>query len=180
MPRQVTDEEYNFLQGRKQVADFVESIYNDPQLNKDAKALIKRKYPNLQIPDFDIEAKVDKRLNDERAERDAAEAAKKKAADDEHFARVRKKTQDDYGFTDDAMERLEKLMVERNIGDYEAAATFMASKEPKPSEATFDNTRWRHEAQDNFKKIADDPEGWARGELMSAMQRDAERERGGR
>ena len=26
MPREVSDEEYNFLQGRKQVADFVESF----------------------------------------------------------------------------------------------------------------------------------------------------------
>ena len=180
MPRQVSDEEYNYLQGRRQVADFVESIYNDPQLNREAKALIKRKYPNLQIPDYDLETKVDSRLNADRDERKAEEEKKRKAEEDEHFRRLRRKTQDDYGFTDDAMERLEKLMVEKNIGDYEAAATYMASKEPRPAEATFDNTHWRHEKQDGFEEIAKDPEAWGRNQIMQAIRTDTERERGGR
>ena len=179
MPRQVSDEEYNFLQARKQVADFVESIYNDPQLAKDAKALIKRKYPNLPIPDYDIENNVAKQLAAERTERQQEEDKKRKAEEDENFRRIRKKTQDDYGFTDDAMDRLEKMMVEKNIGDYEAAATYMASKEPRPVEATA-RTHWNHEKQDGFKEIAKDPEGWARDQIMGAIQADERAAKGGR
>src|SRR5580698_1927558 len=59
MPRTISDEEYKYLQDKRMTADFVESIYNDPQLNKEAKRLIKRKYPNLAIPDFDLETKVE-------------------------------------------------------------------------------------------------------------------------
>ena len=62
MPRQVSDEEYAFLQNKRMTADFVESIYNDPKLNKEAKRLIKSKYPNLPIPDYDMEQQMERRL----------------------------------------------------------------------------------------------------------------------
>lgn len=179
MPRQLTDEEYNFLQARRQVADFVESIYNDPQLNREAKALIKKKYPNLQIPDYDIEARVEERLTKDREERETAEQAKRRQEEDARFQKMRKDTQDKYGFTDDAMTRLENLMVERNIGDYEAGAALMASKEPKPSDATYDNHFYHFDKQDTFKEIAKDPEAWGRGEIMKAIRTDQERARNG-
>jgi hypothetical protein len=67
MPRTISDEEYKYLQDKRMTADFVESIYNDPTLNKEAKRLIKRKYPNLAIPDFDLEQKVEQRFSAEPA-----------------------------------------------------------------------------------------------------------------
>lgn len=180
MPRQLSDEEYNFLQGRRQVADFVESIYNDPSLGKEARALIKRKYPNIQIADYDLETRVEERLDAERREREEAEERKRKDEEDKKFQALRAQTQKDYGFTDEAMGKLEQLMVERNIGDYEAAAMLMASKQPKPADSSHDTHFWNHERQDSFQEVAKDPEGWARSELMKAMSRDRERERGGR
>jgi len=169
MPRQISDEEYGFLKGRQQVADFVESIYNDPILTREAKSLIKKKYPHIQIPDYDIEQKLDARLNKEKADRDAAEEAKRKAADDEKYASLRKKTQSDYGFTDEAMTKLEQMMVERNIGDYEAAAMLMASKEPPSSDPTHDG-HWNHEKQESFAEISNDPEAWGRNEILKALR----------
>ena len=75
MPRTISDEEYNFLTNKRMTADFVESIYNDPDLNKEAKRLIKKKYPNLAIPDYDLEQKVEQRFSaeDERKQKEAAE-----------------------------------------------------------------------------------------------------------
>lgn len=180
MPREISEEEYAFLHARKQVADFVESIYNDPQLNKEAKRLIKKKYPNVSIPDYDIEEKVISRLDQEKKARDDAEAAARKKQSDEDWRNTRTKTQKDFGFTDDAMKRLEDLMIERNIGDYEAAAVLLASKEPKTSEATADNSRWNHDRQEGFKEIASDPEGWARGEILKAVHADDLSRRGQR
>jgi len=178
MPRNITDEEYNFLQGRRQVADFVESIYNDPVLAKEAKALIKKKYPNLQIPDYDIEAKLEERLDAAEKKRKDEDDAKKRSEEDGRFAKLRSDTQKSYGFTDEAMNRLEQLMIERNIGDYEAAAMLMASKEPQTSDPTFDDTsRWNHEKQDNFKEVSADPEGWARKEILRAFQTQARQQR---
>lgn len=181
MPREISDDEWNYLQQRRQVADFVESIYNDPQLGKEAKQLIKKKYPNIQIPDFDIEDRVEKRLSAaEQKKKDEEDAARKKA-EDERYQSERGRVQKDYGFTDDAMGKLEKLMVERNIGDYEVAASYMASKEPAASEPdNWDHSRWNHDKKENFAEIAKDPEGWGRTEILKAIKNDQAAARGGR
>lgn len=178
--REIEDDEYDFLQQRKQVADFVESIYNDPALSREAKSLIKKKYPTLQIPDYDIEEKVTARLDADKKEREDADAKKRQEAEDDRISGIRKQTQADYGFTDEAMGKLEKLMIDRNIGDYEVAANYMAAKEPKASDAAggeWDNTRWHHERKDGFAEISKDPEGWGRNEIMKAIQTDQDRER---
>lgn len=180
MPREISDEEFNFLQGRRQVADFVESIYNDPVLSKEAKALIKKKYPQAQIPDYDIEERFNQKLDEDRKARDEERKAAKQAEEEKRFNDTRSKVQQDYGFTDDAMKDLEKFMVEKNVGDYEVAASYQASKNPKQSEANYSDGLWNHAKQDGFGEIAKDPEGWARGELLTAMRRDHERTRGGR
>lgn len=175
MPRQVSDEEFAFLQGRRQVADFVEGIYNDPQLTREAKALIKKKYPNLQIPDYDVEARVEERLTKDREEREKEKREEQERAAQTSFQNLRKQTQDKYGFTDEAMTELEKLMVERNVGDYEVAASYMAAQNPKPSEATFSDGRWNHTKAPGFAEIAKDPENWARSEILTALHIDQER-----
>ena len=179
MPRTITDEEYSFLQNKRMTADFVEGIYNDPQLNKEAKALIKKKYPNLAIPDYDMEQKIEKRFSD-------ADAAKKKEADDarkkqdnDAWNASRAKVQKDYGFTDEAMTDLEKWMHEKAVADHEVAASYRASKNPRTSEPTFDSQFWHHDKAPNFKEIAQDPEAWGRREILAAIHKDEERARGG-
>lgn len=181
MPRTIEDAEYNFLQSRKQVADFVESIYNDPQLNKEAKALVKRKYPNLQIPDYDLETKIEGRFAAEEKKRKDAEEADRQKKIDADIAASRTRVQQEYGLTDEGMKKLEDLMVARNIGDYEAAAIYLASKEPKTSEPDYNSGFWNHGAQfktDGFKEIVGDPEGWARKEIMKAVAADERAARG--
>ena len=180
MPREIDDQEYEFLQGRRQVADFVESIYNDPQLNKEAKALIKKKYPQIQIPDYDIEERINQRFDNEKKERDSAEKAKRDAEQQQEFHKTRTQIQKEYGFTDDGMKELEDFMVKRNIGDYEVAASYQASKNPRQSDANHSDGFWHHQNQDNFAEIAKDPEGWARNEILGALRNDQERARGGR
>jgi len=180
--REIEDEEYNFLKGRQQVADFVETIYNDPALSMEAKRLIKKKYPDMQIPDLDIEDKFTKRLDDDKKERDAAEKARKDEENEKRFTDLRAKTKQEYGFTDEGMADLEKFMLERNIGDYEVAASYRASKEPKQSEADADDGRdhfWNHSQQQGFAEISADPEKWARKEILAALRKDEKATRGG-
>ena len=181
MPREITDQEYDFLKGRAQVADFVESIYNDPALTREAKALIKKKYPQMQIPDYDIEERVDEKIAKERTERLEAEKKRLEAEQDMQFKQLREKTQKEYGFTDEGMADLEKFMVERKIGDYDVAASYRAAKEPKQSDADSGREHfWNYPKQDGFKEISEDAEGWAHKEILGAIRRDAERARGGR
>lgn len=175
MPREISDEEYQFLQNKRQIADFVETIYQNPKFANEAKALIKKAYPNINIPDYDIKNEVFTRLDAEAQARKDAEEATRVAAEDADWRKTRAETQKTYGFTDEAMTRLEKLMVEKKIGDYEVAATYMASREPKTTDATYDPGFWHHERQDGFKEIVKDPEAWARNELIQAMHRDEQR-----
>jgi hypothetical protein len=178
MPRQLSDEEYNYLQNRRMTADFVESIYNDPSLNKEAKRLIKRKYPGLSIPDLDIEDRVQAQLDADRNQRRAAEDEVKQKAEDAKWKAERRRVQAEYGFTDDGMSDLEKFMQEKGVGDYEVAASYRASKNPQMSEPTHNLGLWQHEKQENFADIAKDPEAWGRKEILSAIYRDQEHARG--
>ena len=171
MPREITEEEYAYLQSRKVTADFMENIYNDPALNKETKALIKKKYPNLSIPDYDLEQKIDKKFQD----RDAKFVAQYQKRQDEAWKKKRADTQKQYGFTDEGMTDLEKFMVEKGIGDYDVAATYKVAKNPKSVEPSLEGHMWNHHKRDEFKAIAADPEGWGQKELMGAIYRDMER-----
>lgn len=175
---QLSDEEYQRLLGRAQIADFIEPIYNDPQLGREAKALIKKKYPQVQIPDYDIEQSFNERLDKDKQER--VEAEKKRAEEENQKAwkQTRANIQKQYGYTEEGMKDLEKLMLERNIGDYEVAAEYHASKNPKQSDANHNDGFWHFQKQDDFADIAKDPEGWAHKEIFGALIRDQEREKG--
>ena len=178
MPRTISDEEYNFLNNKRMTADFVESIYNDPVLNKEAKRLIKRKYPNLAIPDFDLENKVEERFNaaDAAKAKEAADAAA--ARDRDAWNRSRAKVQKEYGFTDEGMKDLEKWMHEKAVADHEVAAEYRAQKNPQTSSPTYDSQFWHHDKAPDFKEIAQDPEAWGRREILGAIHRDEEHARG--
>jgi len=177
---EISQEEYNRLLGKEQIADFSEGIYNDPKFSNQLKAIIKEKYPHMQIADYDMEQRLNKRLDDEKRSRDEAEKAAKDAADRERFQQTRARVQKEYGFTDDGMKDLEKFMVEKNVGDYEVAAEYHAVKHPKQSEANQSDGLWHHQQQADFAEISKDPEGWARKEILGALRRDEEAARSGR
>ena len=178
MPRTIGDDEYAFLQNKRMTADFVESIYNDPQLNKEAKRLIKRKYPNLAIPDYDMEEKLDGRLRAEDEKKAKAEQETQAKHNQETWETGRKKAKDQYGLTDEGLTDLEKWMQEHAVADHEVAASYRHSKNPKTSEPTYDSQSWRHDKAHNFKEISADPEAWARREILGAINRDSDRARG--
>lgn len=183
MPTTLTDEQVAKLKEQldagaraKNVADMVDAIYNDPSLGREARALIKKKFPDLPIPDYDVEVKVETRLEADKREREEAERKKREAEEDARYKSQRQKTQEEYGFTDEAMGRMEKLMTERNIGDYEVAATYFAAKEPKPMDDRGGESRyWNHTDKDSFKEISADPEEWARKQILQAARNDEQK-----
>lgn len=173
----ISDYEYNELLGRKRVADFSEDLFNDPMTGKDIKRLIKRKHPHLPIPDLDLEDKFEAQRAADKKEREDRERSEKEKKQQDEWKEQRARTQKDWGFTEETMANLEKTMVERNIGDYEVAATFHAAKNPKPSEPTSHHGEpWGYAANETFREVSKDPEGWAKGEMMKAMKIDRERE----
>lgn len=176
---ELTDEQLTYYKGRETVANFIESIWNDPALKPEAKTLIKKKYPQLEIPDHDLRIEMNARFDKEKQEREEKERKEREAKADADHKALRKKTQDEYGFTDEAMADLEKFMIDNNVGSYDVAATYKAAKAPKTSEPTaaWDSTRWHHEKQDGFAEIAKDPEAWGRNELTTAFMKAADAER---
>lgn len=182
MPKQISDEEYAALLEDRQIARFIKPIYESPKTGHKARALIKEFYPDVQIPDYDIEQRLTERIDKEREEREERERKKVEGEQEKNFKEARAKTQKEYGFTDDGMADLEKFMVERNIGDYEVAASYRRSKEPKQSDADFGTGDhfWNHQKQDGFAEIAADPEAWGRKEILGALRRDQQRAREGR
>jgi DNA-binding PadR family transcriptional regulator len=177
MPRTLTDEEYALLVNKAHVANFAESIWNDPGLNKDAQRLAKRKYPNLQIPELDIEDKVQARFDAEDKRRAEEAAERQKQLEDTEWKDKRTAAQKKYGLTDEGLEKLEKFMGERKVLDYDVAASHLINTQPKTSEAEFSADRWQHEKQTGWQDIAKDPEGWGRGEILKAIRNDEERAR---
>jgi hypothetical protein len=189
MPTTLTDEQVAELRQRltkaetdSQIAAAAAGLWNDKDYGERAKALWKEKYPDTSIPDFDLEQRLNRRLD----ERDRKEAEERKAASDreqdDRLASQRKQTQEAYGFTDDAMSRLEQLMVDKGVGDYEVAAEYFASRNPRVSDgqdAGYDSQFWNHEKQDTFKEIATDPEAWGRREILKTL-REGERRSPGR
>lgn len=185
MPVTLTDEQVAQLKQQldagarsKQIADMVDSIYNDPELGVEARKLIKKKYPDLAIPDYDIQQRVDAALAEERKEREEEKRKAREAEEDNNWKSRRKATQDEYGFSDETMKRVEALMVEKKIPDYDVAATYFASKEPQPSgDEGYQSQFWNHHNTDSFKEISKDPEEWARKEILQAARADQQRAR---
>lgn len=175
MPRTIADHEWEDLQRSKVTAAFAEDLFNDPRFNREIKSVIKRKHPNLSIPDFDLENRVTATFAAERKKNEDAETARRQKQQDAQLKKARRETQEKYKFTEEAMADLEKFMLEKNIGDYDVAASYKAAKDPKPIEAQFQQLEWGHGKTDAFKEIAKDPEGWARNELMGSITRDMQR-----
>lgn len=179
MPRTISDDEYNHLIGRAQVADFVEPIWNNPRTSRKAKALVKEAYPTLEIPGYDTEAAVEQKFA-ERDQRDAEKERKaKEEQEDQQWRAERDKVKTARKLSDEDMSKVEKLMLDRKIGNYEDAAEIYTARLPKPSPPTYDN-HWNHAAQPSFAEIGKDPEGYMRREFLAAIQRDQEAMRGGR
>lgn len=188
MPVTLTDEQVAELRARlgqgetnARIAEAAARLWNDPERGSRAKALWKEQFPDTDLGPWDVEQRINERLDNERRERLEAEKAARDREQDERLAQKRRETQDRFGATDDAMSRLEALMVERNIGDYDVAAEHFFSRDPRVSDGSqeYDSQFWGHEKQDLFKEISADPEAWGRKEIMKTLREGERRTTGG-
>lgn len=183
MPREISEEQFNALMEDHQIASIARQMWDSPELGPEAKALFKRHAPKASIPEHDIRVEI----RNEFAERDRKAAEEREAErlkrEDDFWKEKRAKAQKDHNLTEEGIKDLEKLMYERNIGDYDVAATYVASKNPKPSDPYgqpgFKDPYWNHGKSDLFKEIAKDPEEWGRKEIINALHADQQRNRGG-
>lgn len=122
-------------------------ILADPELKESGWELFKKKFPDVPVPELDAikagrkpvvdavetvrkefeeyKAAQEKRES-ERAERERETAAKTT------IAGARRKLKSE-GWDDEGIEKIEALMQERSIGDYDVAAAYVRSQIPVPS-----------------------------------------------
>jgi len=177
MPLTLSDDQVAYVRQQLQqglqdaeIRKAVEGIWNHKDHGDKAKALFKEAYPDAQIGDYDLKNALNRRMDDFEKKQADTEKAKKEAEAKEFYTTQRADVQKRYGFTDDAMGRMEKQMDERKVYDYEVMAQHFASREPKPIGDTNTGHFWHHDRAKEFKEISADPEGYAFNEIVKAIQ----------
>jgi len=138
-------------------------LFNHPEVGMQAKRLYKKAVPDAKFPELDIDDKI-------RAERDESSKQIRELND----KLVKREIEDARGKEHDKLrargldpERVEKVMTEKNIANYETAASYveMEAKIAPPTPASVTPIS----LPDDFKKISANPRGWAREQAFKAV-----------
>lgn len=124
----------------------LDQLGNNPKTRTKALELIKELHPNLSVPEVDVpkhaSAVVDakfKELNDKlealSKERDEDKGKKNAKSIDDLIDTGRKQLKKD-GYTQEGIENIEKLMQDRGLTDYEAAASLFDRLNPPEESVT--------------------------------------------
>lgn len=161
---EISEEELTLLRSARGLLD---QLMTSPKTKKNIQSLVKTLHPNV-VTDEDQAAEV---LGPVREEIEALKKWKQDREDkdiegqfDAKFKALRGE-----GFTDDGIEKLKKLMVDRQIPDVEAAVALFERQNPAPKE-TPDALRSRGWAdipqgsEDTVKELMADESAWARKE----------------
>jgi hypothetical protein len=166
---EITDQELNMLRSARQLLD---QLMSSSKTKKGIQSLVKTLHPNVTTDDDmakEIVAPVQEKL-------EALEKWKKEREDKEiegqfnsKFDALRKE-----GWTDDGIEKLKKLMVDRQNGDVDSAVALFEKQNPAPKE-TPEQLRSRGWAdvpkgeEDVIKKLMTDENAWAREEATKVI-----------
>lgn len=179
---EVEDAELNVLRSAKALID---RFGSNPKTRAQLHALVKEIDPTVIIPEHDAKNEVLKEIE----KRDSQIAELRKLIEDdktertkkEHSATVensiasgRKKLRDD-GYTDEGVQGVEKLMEERGIADYDAAAALFERTNPKdepvsPSDYGRDwNLMKPEEKDEDHKLLLKDPKAFQAKQIRQFM-----------
>lgn len=127
----------------KQLTNFVQSAMSNPETRRQMQKIQKTLNPNAVVPELDAAEPVMKEVNDlrsnfeklaeeiraEREERTKnAKLADLRSEFDKGRAALRKQ-----GYTDEAIEKIEKLMEDKGVADHEIAAAAFDRMNPAPA-----------------------------------------------
>lgn len=149
-----------------QKGNLLDKLWEDPALRPVVAAVVKQKFPNVPIPEFDLEQKLQatyvKPLQDELTKLRDEQAADKaeRAARAEREAVVRMGT-----IADEDVEEVVKLQNEKGIANFQTAAEHLAlQRRAAPPRAT-----QRGVDTSDYKKFFKDPTGTAREEAHKVI-----------
>ena len=155
---------------RDQLAALMRELSDNPATRKEVLRLTKKIKPDLVIPELDIEETTTNAVGETRRELEAmrAELAQKRAEEDLERRRnslIRK----GYASSDEDVEEIEKVMLEKKIADHDTAAEYWQwmkqSAAPTP-------TGYNPSAINKFdlSRYYKNPVGAARDEAAKALQ----------
>lgn len=107
------------------------TLINSPDTREETLKLLRKKNPNMPIPELDAKAAAEKALEEERKERQALEARVRENEIRDRIDKERERVKKKFELTDKDMEAVEKIMTREDapIPHYDAAATvYLAEK----------------------------------------------------
>jgi DNA-binding protein H-NS len=165
-------------------------IINDPDLKMPAWELFKKKNPNVPVPEFDAAhaaskpileklAALEKQIADDKDRREKEDSERTERTREqtakETIAQARRRLKAD-GWGDEAIGKIEALMQERGIGDYDVAAAYVRSQLPKtvPLNQTYEgrDLNWFNPGDDqpDAKLLMENPRKFKNDMVRKFMQ----------
>jgi hypothetical protein len=158
------------LEARDELASLMQTLAESPDTREDILRLTKRVKPNLNIPEIDLKDRTNSELSKMREENEALRnefrARDAKADLDERRKALVKKG---LAQSDEDIQAIEKVMLEKKIADHETAAEYhqYMKEAAKPTPTGYNPSAIRGLNLNQFWK---DPRGAAQQEAVKAFQ----------
>lgn len=147
-------------------ATLFDELMQDPEVRESTLRALSKKHPDVYLPEIRVADKVNERVGAiEKRLNDEAEARKREELQTKLGAQKAEATK---GLDDDGVKALEKLMVEKGIGNYHTARELydFQSKVATPSVLP---SRRQPSMPSALKDIQTNPQKWARNQAYEAL-----------
>jgi hypothetical protein len=158
------------LEARDELASLMQTLAESPDTREDILRLTKRVKPNLNIPEIDLKDRTNSELSKMREENEALRN-EFRARDAKADLEERRKALVKKGLaqSDEDIQAIEKVMLEKKIADHETAAEYhqYMKEAAKPTPTGYNPSAIRGLNLNQFWK---DPRGAAQQEAVKAFQ----------
>ena len=173
---EMTAEEAKVLRGSKALMD---ALLKNPKTRRDAEKLVKTLYPDTTTTD-DLAEPYVKKIDGLEAKLDKFLKAQEDEKLDSKFNQQINELRTTRSYTDDGIEKIKKVMLEKGIPDAIAAADHWERQNPAPAnvESNFAPTDWgfgRKTEDADMKLLFSDEDQWAEREARKVWQEEAQK-----
>jgi len=168
---EISNEALQVLQASYQVLD---KLMGNPKTKAATEKLIKEQFPHA-VTSQDLADPIIQPLQEKLKElTDWKEKYESDKLDDQLKAAF-KRMKDEQHFTDEGIERVKKLMVDRKIADPEAAAALWEKQNPPPAvkPTALTPSTWtipgEGEGEDKYKRLVENEDAFAREEAVNVL-----------
>ena len=146
------------------------SLMSNPETRRQTQMMVKKINPKASIPEIDAALPVMAELQKTNKVVEELRAELMKRDVQSEISKSHKSLRNK-GYSDDGIEKIEKLMTDRGIADYEAASALFDRMNPAPSPTapSYVGQRFMETGTDDFKRFMKSPESWVEEETGRAL-----------